>query len=360
MPLARKARIGFIGAGWWATANHIPILAARDDVELTGVCRLGQDELQKIRDHFGFAYATEDFRELLTHCELDGVVISSPHGLHYEHARGALEKGLHVLCEKPLTTRADHARELVRLADERQLHLVVPYGWHYKPFIQHAKTLLDSASIGNIEHVMCHMSSPVRALLSGKSVQMDARSGQAGESMFQPDATTWADPRVSGGGYAHAQMSHALGMLMWISGLRAKQAFCMMSAPGAKVDLYDAITVRFTNGALGSISGAGTLPSDGKVQVDIRIFGTEGTLFLDLERARLEVHRHDGYRFADPLATDAGTYDCNGPPHNFADLVLGKTTTNFAPGEAAMRSVELIDAAYRSSLSGAVENAAPC
>ncbi len=41
----RKARVGFIGAGWWATSNHMPILAARDDVELVAVCRLGKLEL---------------------------------------------------------------------------------------------------------------------------------------------------------------------------------------------------------------------------------------------------------------------------------------------------------------------------
>ena len=74
----RKARIGFIGAGWWATANHMPVLAGRDDVELTAVCRLGADELQQVRQQFGFEYATEDYRKLLDEVELDGVVVASP------------------------------------------------------------------------------------------------------------------------------------------------------------------------------------------------------------------------------------------------------------------------------------------
>ena len=196
MQASRKARIGFIGAGWWATANHMPILASREDVDLVGVCRLGRHELQQIQERFGFPYATEDYRKLLTECELDGVVVASPHRLHFEQSHAALEQGLHVMCEKPFTTRADDARELVRLAAEKQLQIVVPYGWHYKPFVQHAKTLLDAGSIGQIEHVLCHMASPVRALLSGKPVQMDSRSGQAGESLFQPASSTWADPRM--------------------------------------------------------------------------------------------------------------------------------------------------------------------
>ena len=48
-----KARLGLIGAGWWATSNHLPLLAARDDVELVGVCRLGHKELKQVQEAFG-------------------------------------------------------------------------------------------------------------------------------------------------------------------------------------------------------------------------------------------------------------------------------------------------------------------
>ena len=89
----------------------------------------------------------------------------SPHTLHYEHARLALERGLHVLCEKPMCTRGDHARELVRLARAKDRHLLVPYGWHYKPFVQQAKRWLDAGAVGTIQYVLCHMASPIRDLL---------------------------------------------------------------------------------------------------------------------------------------------------------------------------------------------------
>ena len=81
----------------------------------------------------------------------------------------------------------------------------------------------------------------------------------------------------------------------------------------------------------------------------------EGMLLLDCERARLELRRHDGRREHLDLAPDAGSYSCEGPPHNFVDLVLGKTAVNGSPGEAAMRSVVLLDAAYRSAVSGQAE-----
>lgn len=357
MTTQKKARFGFLGAGWWATANHMPILAARDDVEMTAVCRLGRRELDQVREKFGFRFATESAEELVRLGSLDAIVVSSPHTLHFEHAKLALENGLHVLCEKPMCTRADDARELVRLAKEKNLHLLVPYGWHYKPFVQEAKKWLDGGAVGAIQYVLCHMASPIRDLLTRGSFQADEVSGQAAPLLFSPDPKTWSDPRVAGGGYGHAQLSHATGMLFWLTGLVPASVYALMSAPGAKVDLYDALSVRFQGGAIGTISGAGTVPPLGSAQyqVDLRIFGAEGLLMLDCERARLELRRHDGKQDSWALAADAGNYSCDGPPLNFVDLVLGKTSTNWSPGEAAMRSVCLLDAAYRSAESGNVE-----
>lgn len=353
----RKVRLGFLGAGWWATANHIPILAARDDVELAAVCRLGRSELKQVQERFGFPFATESAAELVAQPGLDAVVVTSPHTLHHEHARLALERGLHVMCDKPLCVRGDHARELVRLASERGLHLLVPYGWHYKPFVQQAKQWLDDGALGRVQYVLCHMASPIRDLLQGKSFDVEGNSGQAGSVLFRPDPRTWADPKIAGGGYAHAQLSHSTGMLCFLTGLRPASVYALMSAPDAPVDLYDALSVRFEGGAIGTVSGAGTVPPTGaaQYQVDLRLFGSEGMLLLDCERARLELRRHDGRTQRLDLAPDAGAYSCEGPPNNFIDLIVGKTTVNWSPGEAAMRSVQLLDAAYRSAASGQVE-----
>jgi predicted dehydrogenase len=335
----------------------MPVLALRDDVELTAVCRLGAAELRQVSDKFGFRFATERAEELVNYPGLDGVVVASPHTLHFQHARLALERGLHVLCEKPMCTRGDHARELVRLARERGLHLVVPYGWHYKPFVQQAKCWMDNGAVGQVQYVLCHMASPVRDLLEGKRFVVESNSGQAGGVLFEPDTKTWTDPQVAGGGYGQAQLSHSTGMLFWLTGLMPQSVFALMTSPGSRVDVYDAVCVRFEGGAIGTISGAGTVPPAGNAQfqLDVRIFGTDGMLMLDCERARLELRRHQGSSEQLDLAPNAGTYLCDGPPNNFVDLILGKTDVNRSPGEAAMRSVLLLDAAYRSAASGQVE-----
>jgi len=355
-PAPQRARIGLIGAGWWATSNHLPLLAARPDVELAAVCRLGTDELRRVQERFAFPFATEDYRALLDQ-PLDGVIVASPHTLHYEHARAALLKGMHVLVEKPMTTRADQAWELVRLANQRGLSLVVPYGWHYKPFVLQAKQLMDQGAVGRVRHVSCHMASPILDLLSGRGSVDQARSGSADQAdlLFSPTPSTWADPAIAGGGYGHAQLSHATGLLCWLTGLRAEEVFARMSSPGAQVDLYDALSVRFEGGAIGAVSGAGSVPADGPFQLDIRIFGADGQLCLDVERERVEVRRHDGTVTHIPVSPGEGAYSCEGPPNRFVDLILGLAERNDSPGEAAARSVELLDAAYRSAASGAPE-----
>lgn len=340
-----KVRIGFIGAGWWATTNHMPLLAQRDDVEMAGVCGLGKDLLATVQAKFNFGLATEDYRELLA-LDLDGVVVTSPHHLHYTHALAALERGCHVMVEKPMTLHAAEAWALVHAAQQRDRHLLVPYGWQYKPFIQEAKTLLDQGAVGEIEYVLCHMASPTMSLIGGKG----APPSQWTPTIAAPDPNTWQNP-AQGGGYAHGQVTHSSALLFWLTGLRAQEVTCRMAAPNVQVDLYNAATVVFTNGAVGTISGAATLPDGAKYQVDLRIFGKDGTLLVDVERERVALRRHDGANQALAIPPNAGDYECDVPPNRFIELIQGHGH-NQSPGEVAARSVELIDAMFRSAGQG--------
>jgi predicted dehydrogenase len=89
-----QLRVGVVGAGWWAVANHIPILRSRPDIELVGVCRLRQAELAKVQSAFGILYGTEDFAAMLKEVPLDALVVASPHSLHGTHAVAALNRGI--------------------------------------------------------------------------------------------------------------------------------------------------------------------------------------------------------------------------------------------------------------------------
>lgn len=338
-----KIRLGFIGAGWWATTNHMPLLAARGDVELRAVCRLGTDLLETVRQKFGFEFATQDYLELLDQ-DLDAVVISTPHHLHFEQAKAALERGLHVMCEKPLTLAAAQAWELVELAERRGLVLLVPYGWHYKPFIQRAKALMTTPGIGKLEYALCHMASPINYAGEG------GVPSQWSDTLAAPDPTTW-QVKSNGGGYAHGQITHSSALLLWLTGLRASRVSARLTTAGSPIDRYCAASVTLDNDAIAAFSGAAALPRDAPFQVDLRLFGTEGVLLLDVERERLELRRHDGKVISLEIPNGAGAYSCEGPPARFIELIHGRGS-NDSSGEVAARSVELIQAMYRSEASG--------
>ena len=166
MGSGRRVRVGVIGAGSWAIANHIPILAAREDVELVSAVRTNREALAMLRDRFGFEHVSHDYREALA-LDPDAVVVASPAGLHYEHVRAALEAGAHVLCEKPFTTEPDHAWELNGIASELGRHLVLALGWNYRPTAVEAKRLMEDPGVGEVQHVLVAMASGLRGLLHG-------------------------------------------------------------------------------------------------------------------------------------------------------------------------------------------------
>lgn len=337
-----RVRVGAVGAGWWATSNHFPVYAARDDVDLVGVCGLG-DDVFAVQDRFGFGFATHDVDELLA-ADLDAVVITTPHDLHYPAAAAALDRGLHVLCEKPMTLRADQAWDLVRRADAAGVHLLVPYGWNYKPFTVAAKRLLDAGRIGRIQYALCHMASPTRGLFGGDPAHMLERW----DSATAPQPSTWSSPE-HGGGYAHGQITHSSALLFWLTGMRAAAVAGRAMNAGSPVDLFDAAVIRFDGGALGTLSGAATLADGDKYQVDIRLFGTEGVLMLDVERERVTLSRYDGEREELTIEPGEGEYECLIPPARFIDLITGASQENNSTADVAARSVELIEALLRSS-----------
>jgi predicted dehydrogenase len=248
-----------------------------------------------------------------------------------------------------MTTSARDAWELVDLARRGRRHLIVPYGWNYKPFVERAASLVREGAVGDVEFVACHMASPIRDLLGG------GHFVAADTAFVRPGAGTWSDPNVAGGGYGHSQLSHSTGMLFYLTNLRAESVFAVMANYGARVELSDAITVRFAGGAIGTVSGTAAVPDGAKYQVDLRIFGRDGMLLLDVERERLELRRRNGENLVVDVPSGEGDYTCDGPPHRFVDLILGRATSSNSDGEVGARSVELLDAAYRSSQSGRLE-----
>lgn len=333
-----RIRVSVVGAGWYAAENHIPALKARNDVALDGVCRLGPDALERVRRHFGFDFASEDHREILAR-RPDAVIVASPHDLHYIHVRDAIEAGCHVLCEKPMTLDPAEAWDLVRRAEAAGQHLLVANGYHYLPNLSRLRDLIQGGAIGRIEHLACTFVSATRRVFDGDGL---ARWKTA---FFAPDLGTWQDP-AKGGGFAYGQLSHSVALALWLTGLTASSVSAR-TGPGA-VDLVDTASVAFEGGALGTFSGAASMPEGQRAILSIHLAGSEGALELAVHRDHVSIHRHDGKAPAFDFAPGDLVYRCDGPVNALVDLAQGKGE-NLSPGVIGAATIDVIEAMLRSS-----------
>lgn len=343
-----SARIGVIGAGWWAAVNHIPLLQAMPECELVAASRLGAAELAALQAHFAIPHVFEDAGEMLRTVPLDGVVIASPHTLHCAHTLAALRAGCHVLVEKPMATSAADARAMLAAGRAAGRDILIANGWNFRPWTEQARGMVASGRIGRVEHGVLQMASALADLFAGEPMR------ETEGALFRPPPSTWADPRAAGG-YGWGQLVHALSLLLRIADLRPEAVFALTGASPAGVDYYDAAVLRCVGGVTVALSGAATVPKHRGFQLDLRLFGTGGMLLLDIERARLELRRHDGDDTIVPLSQEAAAYECAAPLAALVDLCLGRPALNAAPGEVGLRAVEVLDALYRSAGSGRME-----
>ena len=150
--MTEKAKIAIIGSGYWGP-NLI-----RNFVELPGsnvviVADLDQERLDAIHERFPqIPLTTQDYRELFE-LDLDAVVIATPPYTHHAIARDCLENDLHVLVEKPITLNSADAYDLKKLAEQRDLVLMVGHTFEYNPAVRYLKGLIDSGELGEIYYV---------------------------------------------------------------------------------------------------------------------------------------------------------------------------------------------------------------
>lgn len=342
-------RVAVIGAGWWAVENHLPVLASRPDVEVRAVCRKGADELEWVAKKFDVPFATEDVEKLPWE-ELDAAVVASPHSLHHSHTMTSLDRGLHVICEKPMAITAADAFDMVSRAAEQDLVLLVPHGWQFLPQAAAARQWIREGRIGRLEHVVAWMASPARELFSGEE---DAIPG----AESPPEPATWVGEE---GGYAYGQLSHLYSLVFWLTGLVPAGVMGAVTPGPAGSDLYDAFLTTTRQGPLISVSGGAGVPTSQRHHMEVRVFGTEGVAIVDLERDRIEVVRQDGDDYSFPLMRGATLYPAAAPVDAFCDLALGyPDAVNHGDAVASALGIAVIEAALLSARTRRAEPVSP-
>ena len=340
------ARIGVVGIGWWATFNHIPTIKNCREAEIVAICDLDQSRLYTAGKKFGIAAQYTDVATMMAAENLDGVMISTPHIFHTDPAITALKGGAHVLVEKPMATCSEDGRAIASAAREAGREVLVPTGLNFEDYTSKAKAWVKSGRIGEVRHIVCQMGSPLHDLFAGEPM------AETADHLFRPPASTWADP-AKAGGYAWGQMSHSLAWMIHVTGLTVAEVFCASGLSPSGVDFYDAATARASNGATIVLSGASTVPKHKGMHTDIRIFGTEGMIMFDNQKATVELWRLDADD--DKLTLDRAEYDGALPVQVFAKLCAGENVFNASDAECGAEVTATIAALYKSVASQKME-----
>ncbi|MBA4376805.1 MAG: gfo/Idh/MocA family oxidoreductase [Anaerolinea sp.] len=144
----KNIKVGVIGCGYWGPklARNIHQMP---DAKLAIVCDLREDRLAEMKNSFPDVSATKNYRDLLNG-DLEAVIIATQVNTHYPLAKEALLAGKHVLVEKPITSDTAQAKELVAIATERGLTLMVGHTFEYNPAVETVRRVIQSGELGKI------------------------------------------------------------------------------------------------------------------------------------------------------------------------------------------------------------------
>jgi len=141
-------KVGIVGLGYWGP-NLVRNFSANPDIEEVVVCDLRQERLNLIKEKFPACKSINSIEELFK-LNLNIVAIATPVRTHYSIAKKALENNINVWLEKPFTSTSDEAKELIKIAEERNLKIFVDHTFIYTGAVKKLKEIIDAGELGDI------------------------------------------------------------------------------------------------------------------------------------------------------------------------------------------------------------------
>lgn len=340
-----KLRVGIIGIGMYAAYNHVPQLQATGRVEVVACARRNAERLAMVQEALQIEQGYTDWHRMLDEVALDAVVISTPHHAHVEPTLAALERGLHVLVDKPMALTSREAWTMVAAAERAQKILMVS-GTRAAGKWQTVKQQIDTGVIGRVQQINCAESSYRRWFWETESIpdEIMALFDTIGlPRAFYDEWQSWhRDPAQMGGGAFVDLGIYLLDLLLWLAGAPAVEVVAFMKNAGLPVESFVNLQARLANDVLVSMTYADAVPQD-ILSSDrhFMIVGDQGVLTQDAEGI-FWLHRDNERRKVEAIVPDTTLAAA------FVDATLeGKV--NLSPAHEGAYAVELMEAAYRSA-----------
>jgi predicted dehydrogenase len=257
-------KVGIVGLGKMGL-SHYALLHAHPEVEAIA-CDSSKFVLGVLEKNTG-ASGYGDYGTMLAEADLDAVVIATPSSAHAPMVRAAIDKGLHVFCEKPLTLSPDESDELTALARERRL--VTQVGCHnrFVGAFREVRALLDAGAIGEVTHIFGEAYGPV---------------------VLKPKGGTWRSKAAEGGGCLYDYAAHVINLINWYCGEPTGVGGTVLPKVFS-ADIEDAAfsTFYFDGGRTGQLSVYWSDESYRKMTTRVNIWGKAGRIFADRQECQV-------------------------------------------------------------------------
>jgi len=292
--MARRVRVGVVGLGQWGQ-HHLRIYHHLPDVILAGAV----DISPRILNAFARRYHMPGYRDYrMLFGEVDAVSLAVPTALHYEIAREFLQRGVHVLVEKPITTTTEQAAELVALAQRAGVALLVGHVERFKPAVHALSELVTEPLFVQVRRVR-----------------------------------PWDPSRVMDVGVVLDLMIHDLDIILNLM----RSPVTGVSAIGAAIQGDDedlaVAHLRLQNGCLASFVASRVSPVKA---AELEITLPDGLIHLNYLRQQITVRRHGTLK----RTTVKGEEPLRAELTHFVDCARGDATP-IVPGEDGLRALEV-------------------
>jgi len=326
----KDLRIAVLGAGGAAQVVHLPILARLAGVQVVGIADPDRRKAETIGERFGISEVASDLASLAPGQSLDAVVVCTPNGAHEEGVLAALERGAHVLCERPLTVTSESARRLLDAAAAADRQLMVANNHRYRHDFRLARQFVASGELGDVTFV---------------------RSSWLNRRSRRPRRGWRTDAKYAGGGVLMDLGAQALDLALWSVGYPAiGRVSCRMAGDrGVETSAFMQLT---SERATLQVEVTWELIDD-RDQHELLVLGSEGSA----SSYPLRVHRRLETGIVDvtpPLSRAPSALYQDSYRQEWAyflRIVRGEATRQAESRQVAL--MEIVEACYRSADTGA-------
>ncbi|MEM9247756.1 MAG: Gfo/Idh/MocA family oxidoreductase [Pseudomonadota bacterium] len=269
--LTGRIRLGMVGGGNDAFIGGVHRIAARidDHYELVaGALSSTPEKARESGEALGLPRIYEDFKEMAIREArrkdgIEAVSIVTPNHVHFAAAREFLKRGIHVICDKPLTSTLTDAKKMVKAVESSDALFILTHNYTGYPMVRQAREMVAAGEIGKI-----------------RVIQVEYPQDWLTVEQTFKQAEWRTDPARSGAGGSTGDIgTHAYNLACFVSGLTAEELCADLQAfvPGRQVDDNAHVMLRFDGGARGMLWSSQVAPGNENA-LRLRIYGETGGL----------------------------------------------------------------------------------